>query len=815
MDFFDLVKNALPADVEPKELLELVPAALWKKSPRAASAYALRKTPRINWQAYRERNPEVKASEIDPCLHFLRSGIYEGKKLISWHPLKTANNPNAPLFSIIIANCNNELHIGKCLRSAVSQTLENIEIIVVDDASTDNSPRIIQEYASRDRRIKAILKDKNGGLFMTRKIGIMAASGQYLTFLDGDDFLDISACQTLYNAIVLGYDIVENCMNVVNAGNAEEKEITWWLNYANNGVNQEYWHDEIANQMFIERKLRWNVCGRAILREICVYAYNDLPDGYIMRMEDFHSMTAITRIARNLYKIEDKLYFYRFGSGISTLQDLRRKYRPWFNLGDTTNAIKNYIDRYSLEVGFENIHYLNCSYSVRTWLEAVPPDEAGAYFDLIKRQYGLKTLLKVLVEKFSDQIGAVAEKFRICMDSQSGSTTPVKTVGIYYHRLTGGGVQTIIASMARMLQEQGYQVIIFVEEKSAKSVNLPASIKIYQLPPGYGGAANVVNHLLEFRQVLAECQIDLMFHAGAFAPYLLWDIILLNNFHIPVIINCHGSECMQFLKIWAKYMPQDQMEVFKCADAVTCLSRTSELYLRINGINALYIPNPVKRPLPNQSTQALQNIAIMARFDDPLKQLNQSLLVFREIHRVKPWIKFYLIGDFKTDAQREEFFQKIRTYGLSDNIILTGWVEEPEVFLRKCAIFLSTSYIEAFPLGIAEAQSLGLACVIYDIPIEATSHNESIIVVAQKDYQGAAKAIIDLLDDPHRLKFLSEVARQQMSQYSFERFFENIISLVQNFPSHSPLKYYSDDIYRSIISYTAYYAERPLPGKWD
>lgn len=89
-----------------------------------------------------------------------------------------------PFISVIIPVYNIEWYIGKCLDSVIGQTLKDIEIIVVDDGSTDDSSRIIDRYARTDSRIVAIHKT-NGGVVSARNCGIAQATGLYILFVDG------------------------------------------------------------------------------------------------------------------------------------------------------------------------------------------------------------------------------------------------------------------------------------------------------------------------------------------------------------------------------------------------------------------------------------------------------------------------------------------------------------------------------------------------------------------------------------------------------------------------------------------------------
>ena len=103
--------------------------------------------------------------------------------------------------SIIIPVYNVEKYLDKCVQSAINQTLQNIEIILVDDESPDNCPQMCDEYAKKDSRIKVVHK-KNGGLGFARNFGLEVAAGEYVTFLDSDDFVDLYTYEHLYNLAV-------------------------------------------------------------------------------------------------------------------------------------------------------------------------------------------------------------------------------------------------------------------------------------------------------------------------------------------------------------------------------------------------------------------------------------------------------------------------------------------------------------------------------------------------------------------------------------------------------------------------------------
>lgn len=106
-----------------------------------------------------------------------------------------------PKVSIVIPIYNVEKYLDQCVRSAINQTLQDIEIILVDDESPDGCPQMCDKYAKQDSRIKVIHK-KNGGLGFARNSGLEVATGEYVTFLDSDDFVDLFTYEHLYNIAI-------------------------------------------------------------------------------------------------------------------------------------------------------------------------------------------------------------------------------------------------------------------------------------------------------------------------------------------------------------------------------------------------------------------------------------------------------------------------------------------------------------------------------------------------------------------------------------------------------------------------------------
>ena len=107
---------------------------------------------------------------------------------------------NTPLISIIVPVYNVEKYLDKCVQSLLNQTYKNIEIILVDDGSPDNSGIMCDEYAAKDSRVKVVHK-QNGGLVSARNAGFDVMTGDWHMYVDSDDWIDLNTCEKLIAAI--------------------------------------------------------------------------------------------------------------------------------------------------------------------------------------------------------------------------------------------------------------------------------------------------------------------------------------------------------------------------------------------------------------------------------------------------------------------------------------------------------------------------------------------------------------------------------------------------------------------------------------
>ena len=184
--------------------------------------------------------------------------------------------------SVVIPVYNIERYLEECLDSVIGQTLESIEIIVINDGSTDNSLKIIEKYQKKDSRI-ILVTQENKGVSEARNKGIELASGEYVTFIDGDDFVDLKMYEELYKNSE-NADIVFSNMNIYNDKTKKSKHLDFklpfekeeygifYFKYSFIGVYNKIYKRSflLKNNLFFEKDLRYE--DILFTLKACLYA---------------------------------------------------------------------------------------------------------------------------------------------------------------------------------------------------------------------------------------------------------------------------------------------------------------------------------------------------------------------------------------------------------------------------------------------------------------------------------------------------------------------------------------------------------------
>lgn len=211
--------------------------------------------------------------------------------------MKTNNND---LISIVVPIYNVEKYLNKCIDSILSQEYKNIEIILVDDGSTDNSGKICDDYTKKDNRIKVIHKE-NGGLSDARNVGMEKAIGEYIAFIDSDDYIGKDYISTLYNMCITNNSEIAQCSFERVTDNQTTNEINVDKKIENmTGIEA---IKNIFKEKYLEYIVAWNKLYKKSLFENIKYPKGKLHEDEATTYKLFYE-------AKKVSVTNEKLYYY-------------------------------------------------------------------------------------------------------------------------------------------------------------------------------------------------------------------------------------------------------------------------------------------------------------------------------------------------------------------------------------------------------------------------------------------------------------------------------------------------------------------------
>ena len=170
------------------------------------------------------------------------------------------NNESSPLISIIVPVYNVKAYLERCFDSIRGQTYRNLEIIVVDDGSTDGSEDICDEYARLDNRIK-VIHQNNAGQSAARNKALSVAQGEFLGFVDADDWIDGDMYEFLYNLVLENHVDISICSHYV------EKQGKTRVRYSS-GVKTVFSRDEAIRALVVDKRVRNYVWDKLFRRQL-------------------------------------------------------------------------------------------------------------------------------------------------------------------------------------------------------------------------------------------------------------------------------------------------------------------------------------------------------------------------------------------------------------------------------------------------------------------------------------------------------------------------------------------------------------------
>lgn len=690
---------------------------------------------------------------------------------------------------------NMEQFLDQSIGSWAAQTLRDIEIICVDDASTDKSWEVLGKWAQKDERVKIHRFAQNGSAFMARKVGVGMARGEYIMFADADDEIAPQACEELCAEMQREpVDILQFGSDIVNINNLPQARIDSMLRFLApyEGSLQ---GKEVFEACFVEHKYNFSLWNKFYTREVCQKAFDAMEDAVLPKAQDKLTYFAISWFAQSYRGLPDKQYYnYFFGRGNTGFNVLTLKqFRRYCTMAWVADNIRDFLaaqgalEQYALLEKESRNQLLNDCMS--RWINEVRSEEKAEAFDIMMEHWSAADVVPMLAQKKYYDRAAVAQWVRGAKALQY-DRHGVKTIATYYHSIVNGGAQRVVCSLCELWVNMGCRVVLLTdEEPSENDYVLPNGVERVVLPDYKQiRAENYEERYLALEDVIRKYQVDLVVYHAWVSNLMLWDMFSIKLNGAAMLSHCHSVFSFGLLNNWESY--QNVVAPYPLLDGVLTLSKADEAFWMHYNSNVFSTINPFTGSIDQWRPSAgiaSHDILWCARISEEKNPLD-ALCIMERVREAVPDARLHVVGDAKTPGEMERFIAGIEERGLQDAIVLHGFQKDVAPYYEKAGIFLMTSAYEGYALALQESKLAGIPCVMYELPyLTLTRNRRGLVPVAQRNTAAAANAIIELLLDEEKRRQLGRDARAEVEEllgFDFEKLWKDVLFSVTQ--EHAP-----------------------------
>ncbi|KQR47830.1 hypothetical protein ASF87_02400 [Microbacterium sp. Leaf161] len=693
-----------------------------------------------------------------------------------------------PLVSIVIPVFNDVTTIASAIESALAQTLHDVEIVCIDDASTDGTDVVIERFASLDDRVRLIRLESNVSAFQARRTGVFAARARHLLFLDGDDELVPAAAETALSlAISSDADLIGFGVTIVErdgrTGNAYERRLQ--------PIHAELRGDEVLAGLFPIDKPAQGQLWRYLFRiEILRTAYSLLPSELALpRINDLPLMFLAAAIAESYVSVNEKLYRYHFGRGGSghRVDSLDRAefyasaIRSIDSIGPAVEQLASErADATPLTSSYASTRLSIIGYVCFQLVERSDPGLLSSSLNLLVSLAPAEDVIRAAARFYPATLKIL--KYHMPRPSLGGKE--VRNVLLATSNLRTGGVSAVLTSQARYLTDAGYHVTVVARSPSSEPHAVPDGVDFVEL-----ASRDLLGRLKEWQAICSERKIDVVIdHQMLYTQY--WPEFALaaraegavtigwiHNFIARPILD--GTDRLRLIETCSGTLAH-----------IAVLSPLDVAYFRLRGIDHVsYAPNPpspllldsLSHPPERRAPGEKIRLVWWGRLEQRTKQVYELIEIGTQLRALGASFSITVIGPDWDDVTARKFNARARQSGVADAVVAIGALRGERLVAAMDAAdaFVTTSLIEGYQLTIAEAQARGLPVFMYDLPwLTLVQDNEGIVSVPQGDAEGLAAQIIRTMRDDatyRRLSAASITSARRVLDREYARLYDDLL----------------------------------------
>lgn len=667
--------------------------------------------------------------------------------------------------SIVMPLFNDAEWVADALESCMKQTSADIEVVCVDDASTDQTTEIVESKSLVDSRVRLIRLTENRSAFQARRVGVQHALGKRVLFLDGDDTLSSNAAQITSDlADSTGADVVGFGVEVITDDGSPAPRFERTLQPAFTELQAP---DIISSLFPVGVPAQGHIWKYLFDVELLRSAYEGVPDDLrFYRANDIPISFLSLSMAQKYVSTKERLYHYSFrrgtsGQRVSKIEDFQFYLSAIDSIESISERVgslaENSTDSLSLAYASARLSIVGniIQYCVKNADSRVRLD----CIELLEERVGLTDTIRAAAAFCPESLSIIADSLRH-MDSP---TAFGKNVLVTTGNLRTGGVQGVVAAQCAYLVAAGFRVTLALFSSSAVMYDLPEEVEVVRVPAGsLGERVDHWLHILRSRSI--GCVIDHHIFYNDYWPYF---VTAARSINVPTIGWLHNFCLRPMMDLTSRttflvnYLPLMMN--------VVVLSKTDVAFWKLRGIkNVCFLPNPpspLLMSIPVGQMQAksmvpgILRLVWWGRLQQSTKQVRELIKVAAGLRRAGVDFSLTIVGPDGKDLSSEVLRRDAVAAGVGDAVVLPGPLHGSALLgvLSGADILVSTSIIEGYPLALLEAQALGLPIFMYELPwLAILEGNEGIVSVPQGRVSDLVDKLSSVADSPAFFRALSE-----------------------------------------------------------
>lgn len=690
------------------------------------------------------------------------------------------------MVSVVVACYNVEKYVEEAVRSVMNQTLRDVEIICVDDCSRDETPAILERLAAEDSRIKIVRHAHNQGTFAVRCHGIQEATGEYITFLDADDWIAAETCKdALRVAKERNVDIVQFAPVLFETQDMTPEKIQI-LERDTAPCRESLPREEgaLVNACFVQRKFSWTLWGKLFKTCVMKKASQFFDNERLLMAEDLlHCFMALV-FAKGYAGLDRPYYHYRQGTGITAINQyipvermeaFAQEYQVYGLLSqwlENLQVKEKY--RQALEFVREKVYqdmYYVFAHRLYSSDHARAAEILAQYWPAeelaIAMNWGLHKEESWI--KKAELIGALQYAGFVQVKPR-----PVKTIGAFYYRMYNGGVERVFSKLVPVWQANGWRVIVFTEEINELDYALPEGVIRVVIPQITENALdNIEARTKAWIKAIQAYQIDAMVYHAWLDKEMMGDQIAIKSTGIPLLMYTHGIFCVGLgdQRMSYRYQAATQRNGYALSDVIIALGEVNEAWWKALGYRTVNTVNPSTFDLHTIEPASLKGKTVLwiGRVSVE-KQIYEAFKIMRIVHERVPDARLQIVGAPETEEILRQVRRYLASHQMEGYVSLEGFQSDVKPYYEQAAMVLWTSATEGAPMGMVEAKAYGLPIVSYELAnVDMIREPRGMYVARQRDSAEAARQVIALLeDDALRAQMGRESRRSVEEMYNID-----------------------------------------------